>query len=94
MTIRRPTRSTAHRLELHLRTRGEEAAASGTNRLAGTALVVERTGSWSNCFRCSLVRWEKKAATTGMLNLACACITLQQAGLFDKPLGIGAVAAD
>ncbi|MDB6121584.1 MAG: Mobile element protein, partial [Pedosphaera sp.] len=45
--------------------------------------VVERTGSWLNRFRRLLVRWEKKAANyPGMLGLACACITFQQAGLF------------
>lgn len=74
----------AHRLELHLRTRGEEKAAQG--RPPGWKArrwVVERTASWLNRFRRLLVRWEKKAANyEAMLHLACACITFQQAGLF------------
>ena len=75
---------TAHRLELHLRTRGEEAAAKRhPPGWRARRWVVERTGSWLNRFRRLLVRWEKKAANySGMLNLACACITFQQAGLF------------
>jgi transposase len=74
----------AHRLELHLRTRGEEKTADW--RQPGwkpRRWVVERTGSWLNRFRRLLVRWEKKTANySGMLGLACACITFQQAGLF------------
>jgi len=78
----------AHRLELHLRTRGEAAAAKVHQ--PGRRVrrwVVERTGSWLNRYRRLLVRWEKKAANyKGMLGLASACITFQQAGLFGLAL--------
>ncbi len=45
--------------------------------------VVERTNSWMNRFRRLLIRWEKKKENyVGMLHLACAWITYQQAGIF------------
>ncbi len=45
--------------------------------------VVERTSSWMNRFRRLLIRWEKKKENyVGMLHLACAWITYQQAGIF------------
>lgn len=71
-----------HRLELHLRTRGEDRPES-TPGWKPRRWVNERTGSWINRCRRLLVRWEKKAANyVGMLKCACACITFQQAGIF------------
>jgi putative transposase len=44
--------------------------------------VVERTHSWMNRYRAILIRWCKKADHfLGQLQLACALITLKQAGL-------------
>lgn len=44
--------------------------------------VVERTHSWMNRFRALLIRWQKGADSfLGLVQLACAIITLKQAGL-------------
>lgn len=44
--------------------------------------VVERTHSWMNRFRAILIRWQKgEDSFLGLLQLACALITLKQAGL-------------
>ena len=44
--------------------------------------VVERTHSWMNRFRAILIRWQKGAESfLGFVQLACALITLKQAGL-------------
>jgi transposase len=44
--------------------------------------VVERTHSWLNRFRGLLIRWSKKAGNfLGLVQLACAIITLKQARL-------------
>lgn len=44
--------------------------------------VVERTHSWMNRFRAILIRWQKGADSfLGLVQLACALITLKQAGL-------------
>ena len=85
MIIRRPTRSGRHTGWSCTCARAESEAAAKRHQPGWRARrwVVERTGSWLNRFRRLLVRWEKKAANySGMLNLACACITFQQAGLF------------
>lgn len=80
------TRTTAQRLRLtlHLRTRGEEAAAKRRHPKAkARRWVVERTHSWLNRFRRLLVRWEKKAVNyEAMLHFACATIVAGQPGLF------------
>ena len=47
---------------LHLRTRGEEAAAKRHARAKARRWVVERTHSWLNRFRAVLIRWNKKPA--------------------------------
>jgi putative transposase len=61
---------------LHLRTRGEEAAAKRHAGAKARRWVVERTHSWLNRFRRILVRWEKKPATyLGMLHFALGLIT-------------------
>lgn len=44
--------------------------------------VVERTHSWMNRFRALLIRWQKgEDSFLGLVQLACALITLKQAGL-------------
>jgi len=44
--------------------------------------VVERTHSWMNRFRALLIRWQKREDSfLGLVQLACAIITLKQAGL-------------
>jgi putative transposase len=44
--------------------------------------VVERTHSWMNRFRAILIRWQKgEDSFLGLVQLACALITLKQAGL-------------
>ena len=44
--------------------------------------VVERSHSWMNRYRSLLIRWAKKAGNfLGLLQLACALITLKQADL-------------
>lgn len=44
--------------------------------------VVERTHSWMNRFRALLIRWQKgEDSFLGLVQLACAIITLKQAGL-------------
>ena len=44
--------------------------------------VVERTHSWMNRFRALLIRWQKgEDSFLGLIHLACAIITLKQAGL-------------
>ena len=44
--------------------------------------VVERTHSWMNRFRAILIRWQKgEESFLGLVQLACALITLKQAGL-------------
>ena len=44
--------------------------------------VVERTHSWMNRFRALLIRWQKgEESFLGLVQLACAIITLKQAGL-------------
>ncbi len=44
--------------------------------------VVERTHSWMNRFRALLIRWQKgEESFLGLVQLACALITLKQAGL-------------
>ena len=67
----------------HTRARGEEAQA--TKKEAGYKArrwVVERTHSWMNRFRRTLIRWEKKAANyLALLHFACARITYRAAGL-------------
>ena len=44
--------------------------------------VVERTHSWMNRYRALLIRWQKgEDSFLGLVQLACAIITLKQAGL-------------
>lgn len=68
---------------LHIKSRGDEVSEQKRNpRFRARRWVVERSHSWFNRFRRILVRWEKKAANyEAMLHLACAVITLQQAGV-------------
>ena len=68
----------------HIRGRAEEARELATE--AGKRArrwVVERSHSWMNRFRRSLVRWDKKADTyLAFLHFACALIAFRAAGLF------------
>ena len=68
---------------LHIKSRGQEERERKSNpRFRARRWVVERSHSWFNRYRRILVRWEKKAAHyEAMLHLACAVITLQQAGV-------------
>ena len=68
---------------LHIKSRGDEVSERKSNpRFRARRWVVERSHSWFNRFRRILVRWEKKAINyEAMLHLACAVITLQQAGV-------------
>ena len=44
---------------------------------------MDRTHSWMNRFRALLIRWQKgEKSFLGLVQLACAIITLKQAGLF------------
>ncbi len=67
----------------HIRARGEEA--KSIQQEAGYRArrwVVERTHSWMNRFRRILIRWEKKPENyLAFLHLACAYITIKQAGI-------------
>ena len=67
----------------HVRQRGEEAQA--LKREAGHKArrwVVERSHSWMNRFRRSLIRWEQTPENyLALLHLACALITYRAAGL-------------
>ena len=65
----------------HVRRRGEGIRALDPDQ-EPRRWVVERTHSWLNRFRGLLIRWCKKADNyLGQLELACALICLQQAGL-------------
>ncbi len=68
---------------LQIKSRGDEACERSSNPcFRARRWVVERSHSWMNRFRRILVRWEKKAIHyEAMLHLACALITLQQAGV-------------
>ena len=60
---------------LHLRTRGEEAAAKQHANAKARRWVVERTHSWFNRFRGILIRWSKKPANyLAMIHIACGVI--------------------
>ncbi len=64
----------------HVRQRGEEIENKKRNpRCRARRWVVERTHSWLNRFRKLLVRFDKTVASyEGLLELACALITLRQ----------------
>ena len=65
---------------LHLRTRGEEAAAKRYANAKARRWVVERTHSWLNRFRSILIRWTKKPANyLAMIHIACGVITWRAA---------------
>jgi putative transposase len=65
---------------LHLRTRGEEAAAKRYANAKARRWVVERTHSWLNRFRSILIRWTKKPANyLAMIHIACGVITWRTA---------------
>ena len=73
---------TQHGLVAHIRPRREEIEAKRRNpRAKARRWVLERTHSWMNKFRSILIRWSKKATSfEGLIQFACATITLQQAG--------------
>lgn len=77
------TAAAAMAYTLHLRRRGEEAAAKRTiPGYRARRWVVERTHSWLNRFRRILIRWEKNLENyLAMLHLACASITFRAASL-------------
>jgi transposase len=65
---------------LHLRTRGEETDAKHRAGTKARRWVVERTHSWMNRFRRSLVRWERKSANyLARLHFALGLITWRNA---------------
>jgi putative transposase len=68
---------------LHIRPRKDEAQA--IKQQVGFKVrrwVVERTHSWMNRFRSSLIRWDKKGENySGLLHLARAFITYRATGL-------------
>lgn len=68
----------------HIRHRGEEIDLK--KRVPGYRArrwVVERTHSWINRYRRLLIRWEKKVDNyLGMLQFACAIITLRACEVF------------
>jgi putative transposase len=67
----------------HIHTRAEgPLPAKGDAKHPPRRWVVERTHSWLNRFRAILIRWQKKGDSfLGLVQLACALITLKQAGL-------------
>ena len=68
----------------HMRVRGEEAHALKQQAgIRARRWGVERTHSWMNRFRRSLMRWDKKADNyLAFLHFACALIAFRAAGLF------------
>ena len=65
----------------HIRPRGGELKGKDPTKKP-RRWVVERTHSWMNRYRGLLIRWCKQAdCFRGQLQLACALITLEQAGL-------------
>jgi putative transposase len=65
----------------HIRPQGGEVSPKDPDKQP-RRWVVERTHSWMNRYRALLIRWCKKAdCYLGQLQLACALITLKQAGL-------------
>ena len=65
---------------LHLRTRGEEAAAKRHAGAKARRWVAERTHSWLNRFRAILIRWSKKPGNyLALLHFAFGIITWRQA---------------
>jgi putative transposase len=66
----------------HIRYEGEGVAVRRDPEHRARRWVVERTHSWMNRFRALLIRWQKGADSfLGLVQLACAIITLKQAGL-------------
>jgi hypothetical protein len=71
------------RLQLHLRTRGEEKRMKKRSRKhKARRWVVERSHSWMNRFRALLIRWAKKEANyMAQLHIALALIVASKTGL-------------
>ena len=70
---------------IHIRLKGKERSSikEGIPKYRARRWVVERTHSWMNRFRRSLIRWEKRIENyIGMLHFACAWITYRRSGLF------------
>jgi putative transposase len=66
----------------HIRPVGGEVRAEDGPEKKPRRWVVERTHSWMNRYRAILIRWCKREdCFLGQLQLACALITLKQAGL-------------
>jgi hypothetical protein len=79
-----------HGYTIHIPLRGgrgeKRSSSSKGKRIPGYRAihwVVERTHSWMNRFRRSLIRWDKKVENhIAMLDIACAWITYRRGGIF------------